>query len=249
MNGFPVPSQQSLLRFGTQKAEPTEPMWLWHEPSSVVLRDFQLNSSRPGSVEVRQIPRSYHAGVTGSLHSSSPGFASLTIRGPPGLDSPTSQMLPVAPQGVRFLTTWPSQHKEEHLVVSSEDCRSQCSTADTREDQHTILSPNQMTTATRTSLTAPQSKIKEPEEVVSKPSHKGPAVIGSAARPSIGSVRHNKSKCKPCAFFQTEGCESGINCLFCHLCEAGEKKRRKKALRERRRTIAATTAEVEEGEC
>merc|ERR1712087_895144 len=37
--------------------------------------------------------------------------------------------------------------------------------------------------------------------------------------------------CKPCAFVFKDGCESGANCTFCHLCAPGEKKRRKKEKR------------------
>mmetsp|Transcript_10416 Transcript_10416/g.31614 ORF Transcript_10416/g.31614 Transcript_10416/m.31614 type:complete len:332 (-) Transcript_10416:346-1341(-) len=45
--------------------------------------------------------------------------------------------------------------------------------------------------------------------------------------PSIGSAGHFVGECKPCAFVQ-KGCMSGVECKFCHLCECGEKKRRKK---------------------
>lgn len=53
------------------------------------------------------------------------------------------------------------------------------------------------------------------------------AVIGSAACPTVGSRGHSLRMCKPCAFI-TKGCQSGVECKFCHLCEVGEKKRRKK---------------------
>jgi len=54
--------------------------------------------------------------------------------------------------------------------------------------------------------------------------------LGSAAYPSKGSARHSVSACKPCAFVlqDKEGCRNGVDCQFCHLCEPGEKKRRKK---------------------
>jgi len=50
--------------------------------------------------------------------------------------------------------------------------------------------------------------------------------------PSKGSALHPWGACKPCAFVFEVGCANGVNCQFCHLCEPGEKKRRKK---ERRR--------------
>jgi len=49
---------------------------------------------------------------------------------------------------------------------------------------------------------------------------------------SVGSKAHDGfGQCKPCAFVFKDGkesCRSGTNCKFCHLCEPGEKKRRKK---------------------
>jgi len=60
----------------------------------------------------------------------------------------------------------------------------------------------------------------------------GPA-LGSPELPCKGSVLHRWGACKPCAFFQIVtddkgGCKNGVECTFCHLCEPGEKKRRKK---------------------
>jgi len=43
---------------------------------------------------------------------------------------------------------------------------------------------------------------------------------------SQGSLLHGTGRCKPCAFFYTKGCQSGVGCLFCHVCPPGEKKRR-----------------------
>jgi hypothetical protein len=46
--------------------------------------------------------------------------------------------------------------------------------------------------------------------------------------PSQGSSLHKWGACKPCAFVARDGCQNGKDCPFCHLCEPGEKKRRKK---------------------
>lgn len=54
--------------------------------------------------------------------------------------------------------------------------------------------------------------------------------------PSRGSAGHNDGICKPCAFLYTKGCDNGFDCPFCHLCEPGEKKKRRKAKMEVRRT-------------
>jgi hypothetical protein len=53
----------------------------------------------------------------------------------------------------------------------------------------------------------------------------------SAQFPSAGSALHFSGECKPCAFLYTKGCENGPSCNFCHLCDAGEKKRRQREKR------------------
>jgi len=55
---------------------------------------------------------------------------------------------------------------------------------------------------------------------------------GNANLLSVGSRHHNAGRCKPCAFFHTKGCNSGESCLFCHLCPAHEKQRRKRLRRQ-----------------
>ena len=47
----------------------------------------------------------------------------------------------------------------------------------------------------------------------------------------IGSRGQVIGTCKPCAFSVKQGFILGLICPFCHLCEAGEKKRRKKSSR------------------
>merc|ERR1712232_619628 len=53
--------------------------------------------------------------------------------------------------------------------------------------------------------------------------------LGTTECPTTGSVNHRFGTCRPCAFFYKQGCENGVACTFCHLCDAGEKKRRQKA--------------------
>jgi len=72
--------------------------------------------------------------------------------------------------------------------------------------------------------------------------------VGSVEVPTLGSKSHYLNQCKPCAFlYKEEGCRSGIGCTFCHLCEPGEKKRRKKekqtvvrSMRQLRHSVAAS---------
>uniref|UniRef100_A0A7S4R8J5 C3H1-type domain-containing protein n=1 Tax=Alexandrium monilatum TaxID=311494 RepID=A0A7S4R8J5_9DINO len=59
--------------------------------------------------------------------------------------------------------------------------------------------------------------------------------LGSPELPTIGSAGHAVGRCKPCAFVYSVGCKDGVACQFCHLCEPGEKKRRRKEKLEARR--------------
>jgi hypothetical protein len=62
---------------------------------------------------------------------------------------------------------------------------------------------------------------------------------GTPDLPTVGSIGHRFGTCKPCAFLYTKGCDTGVECKFCHLCEPGEKKRRLKA-----KTAAFKAAQV-----
>merc|ERR1712107_281220 len=55
--------------------------------------------------------------------------------------------------------------------------------------------------------------------------------------PTRGSIGHGGGRCKPCAFVHTKGCDNGFECPFCHLCEPGEKKKRRKDKLDARRTM------------
>lgn len=67
------------------------------------------------------------------------------------------------------------------------------------------------------------------------------AKVGSPEVPSRGSALHAWGACKPCAFVFQDGCAHGTDCEFCHLCEPGERKRRKK---ERRRLALSSAKHV-----
>merc|ERR1712232_1069300 len=56
----------------------------------------------------------------------------------------------------------------------------------------------------------------------------GEPALGSSELPTVGSVGHKWGACRPCAFLHKRGCENGVQCSFCHLCDSGEKKRRQK---------------------
>lgn len=48
---------------------------------------------------------------------------------------------------------------------------------------------------------------------------------------SEGSRGHRSKQCKPCAFYHSQGCQSGFSCSFCHLCPPREVQRRKRLRR------------------
>ncbi|CAJ1453617.1 unnamed protein product [Effrenium voratum] len=67
-----------------------------------------------------------------------------------------------------------------------------------------------------------------PENETSEDEEKG-LKASSSVLPSRGSVLHGSGLCKPCAWvWKPQGCLNGQACLRCHLCPAGEIKRRKK---------------------
>jgi len=66
------------------------------------------------------------------------------------------------------------------------------------------------------------------------------AVQPGDPRVSVGSRNHEVGRCKPCVFFHTKGCTSGRECLFCHLCPAHEKQRRKRLRRQMCRDLISS---------
>lgn len=64
--------------------------------------------------------------------------------------------------------------------------------------------------------------------------------------PSRGSALHSLGACKPCAFVFQNACANGVECEFCHLCDPGERKRRKK---DRRKVAAGWTHRFGDHEC
>jgi hypothetical protein len=59
----------------------------------------------------------------------------------------------------------------------------------------------------------------------------------SAQFPTPGSTQHRLGRCKPCAFMYKDGCRSGTDCPYCHLCPPGEKQRRKRVMRSMQRNM------------
>jgi len=72
------------------------------------------------------------------------------------------------------------------------------------------------------------SSESETAELVPAVASEAEAVPAPESFPTIGSMGHFEGTCKPCAFFHTKGCQQGPNCEFCHLCDASERKKRRK---------------------
>lgn len=64
--------------------------------------------------------------------------------------------------------------------------------------------------------------------------------------PSIGSEGHYVGKCRPCVFVHKKGCSNGYDCLFCHICQPGEKQRRKRDRWEKMRDKWSSSRSVAE---
>lgn len=58
-----------------------------------------------------------------------------------------------------------------------------------------------------------------------------PGLQASLPLLSRGSAGHAARQCKPCAFFHTKGCSSGMDCQYCHMCGPEERQLRKKEKR------------------
>jgi hypothetical protein len=67
--------------------------------------------------------------------------------------------------------------------------------------------------------------------------------------PSVGSVGHFSGQCKPCVHFHKKGCMNGTDCAFCHLCDAGEVKRRQSKKCARRQQSGVKVGLAFSGRC
>jgi len=87
-----------------------------------------------------------------------------------------------------------------------------------------------------------------------------PPLAERKARWSNGSAEHDKGKCRPCAWvWKPDGCVNGTACSFCHTCEVGQMKVRKKqkiaqlkahaSQRRRNRAFASLKRQSRPAEC
>lgn len=78
----------------------------------------------------------------------------------------------------------------------------------------------------------------QPEQMWRQQKPRERADTWSQDLPSAGSSGHRLGRCKPCAFMYKDGCRSGADCPYCHLCPPGEKQRRKRVMRSMQRNLS-----------
>jgi hypothetical protein len=55
-------------------------------------------------------------------------------------------------------------------------------------------------------------------------------ILEDRAAPSLGATNHVEDTCKPCAWnWKPAGCSKGSDCDFCHLCDEGAVRQRRRA--------------------
>lgn len=87
------------------------------------------------------------------------------------------------------------------------------------------------TTGTQTDTDGQKTDGKRPAE--SSPTNSHPDW-------SVGTMWHGTGRCRPCVFLHKDkGCVNGLDCTFCHACDAQEKRRRQKARVDRKETKRA----------
>jgi len=172
---------------------------------------------------------------------SAPRFAIAQPSLPPGLDA-FAGLRAYRPAEILSLSSWlPAQKSAQQpgevpplAAGNSKDLNSSsCSTADTAElDARSVPDAEE-----GAQQEGPPGVRRQPLSLEAALTGVVPA-LGSPELPTEGSRGHGVS-CKPCAFVFKGGCNSGVQCKFCHLCPAEEKKMRKKQWREQKR-VAGT---------
>jgi len=187
------------------------------EPEEAAARLFALEVARHRDAEARDTFKS----------TSTFGFPSH-YRG--CLDAPfpseQPQFLPPSPQCQSpFSTPWqqpllvsPSQAPPLPLLLDSLLCDQSAALAKRSPYLHSQVNTSCPPPAPRAWGAQHAQELPEP-------------VVGSPECPTVGSKGHLYGTCKPCAFLYTKGCGNGASCLFCHICDVGEKKRRSKEKR------------------
>lgn len=114
----------------------------------------------------------------------------------------------------------------EVLLHSEMTPETACATKSRTASRDFFPTPSCSTTCSTADSTRPRHTLQDQLEELDQCSFDIPPGI-----PTIGSMKHAYGTCKPCAFVFKNGCSNGLECKFCHLCEPGERQRRKKAKR------------------
>merc|ERR1719203_2493021 len=132
------------------------------------------------------------------------GLPPDTLRPPPGLEDVQPEMTAELMARVKCAGS-----RDDHSGACS--AADTCSTADSMEEAPFPLLP-------------PQNSS---EQVLASPLPPS----GTPECPSVGSAGHHLGLCKPCDFIHRGFCRIGADCKFCHLCDAGASRQRKRQKR------------------
>ncbi|CAE8676724.1 unnamed protein product [Polarella glacialis] len=158
--------------------------------------------------------------------------------------------LPLAPPGVRFLTTWPCTAASPSAAsarAGSDDpvLFVPVSSAPPTHVGTEVLSGACHDVALVTSAFEGFGLQGIAEEVQPQIMTDWSLDESRGQRPSIGSTCQNGSKCRPCSFFtKYRGCHDGVHCLLCHLCRFTSDDKRLQRLRQRRQRAEYLRAAV-----
>mmetsp|Transcript_3307 Transcript_3307/g.10132 ORF Transcript_3307/g.10132 Transcript_3307/m.10132 type:complete len:323 (-) Transcript_3307:133-1101(-) len=164
---------------------------------------------------------------TPSTISVPPGFEKVLVEKPPGLEfvgSANSYVSMRTPGALPTLSTAPMM-----LAGRQQEARWAPVPALPRWPSSPLSSPMLgIMTSPATPPAAPAAAPAAPVLKLELSEALPEPTVGSPEIPTVGSITHRLGNCKPCAFLFTKGCTNGVECPFCHLCEAGARKRRQK---------------------
>jgi hypothetical protein len=176
----------------------------------------QLLPSYPGSSTAQdERPSTYVAGSLLKRNAQSPIGNTCVSNVPPG------------PQDAAYPSAYSVDFMSKMAQCSAlQEPISQCSTVDT---SHEATDPCSVTPNSRPNRGLVFDDLSA--DGLSTPVLEGEGMLFDFdVADNPGSAGHRTNQCKPCAFFHKDvGCDSGKDCSFCHICQPGEKKLRKKA--------------------
>jgi hypothetical protein len=136
-----------------------------------------------------------------------------------------------------LLTGWQEdENKSEHVegIISSYRRRSSASSEDDLETIQAEFSPQSSNSEDHEEHDFPDSPRSPVAETPPLTPRQTPQF--TAGEWSVGAEWHEAGICKPCAWYhKPAGCSKGASCEFCHVCDSGAVKRKKKVIQQKTR--------------